>query len=61
MFPYSRNLHGNIAGDVWPKGATLTCATCGHAEHATSEDCGRYLARGWPKHCGQTMTVTAAQ
>lgn len=46
-----------IAADVWPKGATLECKRCDHAEHATSAECGRYLARGWPKHCGETMTV----
>ncbi len=50
-----KNMHGNIAKDVWPKGCVLFCDECGHEEHASTEDCGRYLAHGWPKHCRKTM------
>lgn len=48
-------VHLSVAEDVFPRGATLYCATCGLREHATVEDCARYLARGWPTHCGYTM------
>lgn len=50
-------IHGNIARDVWPKGARLECARCGAVIDATPEKCGRYLREGWPTHCGKTMEL----
>jgi hypothetical protein len=47
----------SIADDVWPAGALLTCKKCSYTTHATTLDCGTYLAHGWPKHCGVTMSV----
>lgn len=46
-----------VAADVWPNGATLCCKKCDYERHATTLDCGTYLAHGWPKHCGVTMTL----
>ncbi len=34
-------------GRVW-------CLTCGHTERV---DASRCLQEGWPRHCGQTMTI----
>lgn len=34
-------------GQVW-------CHRCGHTQQVDSADC---LRRGWPKHCGETMSV----
>lgn len=50
-------LHKNLAvchpklqrGVVW-------CKTCGRSEGVDSEFC---LRHGWPKCCGQTMTIDA--
>lgn len=53
------HLHGNIAHDVWPNGATLTCSECKAVRHISAAMCAEYLARGWPKCCGYTMTVAA--
>lgn len=47
--------HRTIAADAFPKGAVLTCSRCGYRETATSERVGRFLATGWPQHCGLTM------
>jgi hypothetical protein len=53
----ARTLHADITSDVWPNGATLQCKACDHTQHATAQDCARYLANGWPRHCGQPMTL----
>lgn len=50
-------LQGSIARDVWPKGATLACRECKASRRITTEQCAEYLAHGWPKCCGVTMTV----
>lgn len=34
-------------GQVW-------CRKCGHTERVDSATC---LRAGWPKHCGETMTI----
>ena len=52
------NLQRNVAADVWPDGAKLECDECGGFTYVTSEECGVYLKRGWPKCCGQTMKLT---
>lgn len=52
------NIQRDIAADVYPKGAILSCS-CGHSEHVTSEQVGEYLRHGWPKHCGLIMGATA--
>lgn len=52
------SLHLNIAKDVYPHGAIMSCCKmCGHTQQATVEDCARYLSRGWPQHCEQPMLV----
>jgi hypothetical protein len=38
-------------GRVW-------CRTCGHTEAVDSSAC---LRDGWPKHCGQTMTIDSPE
>lgn len=52
------SLHSRIAKYVFPKGATLTCGTCGTTEQLTSEQCADSLRHGWKTHCGQTMTLS---
>lgn len=52
-------LQRSIAKDVWPNGATLSCLACGQRLVITSWQCGKYLASGWPKHCGATMRCEA--
>lgn len=54
------NLQRNIAADVWPNGAILACARCRFSQRITTEQAGDYLKRGWPTHCGRTMTCEAA-
>lgn len=58
--PDFANLHRNIAADVWPNGAVLSCALCGYFRHITSAEAGGYLANGWPRHCGTAMSCEAA-
>lgn len=36
-------------GQVW-------CRKCGHSEKC---DSAKALRNGWPKHCGETMTIDA--
>ena len=56
-----KNLHANIASDVWPNGATLYCHSCGSSESITPEQCGQFLALGWPFCCDKTMKQTPPQ
>lgn len=51
------DIHRGIAGDVYPKGATLSCK-CGHSQTATMEQVSEYFRSGWPKHCELTMSAT---
>jgi len=50
-----RDLHQTLA-DSHPKlqRGQVWCKTCGRAEKVDSAHC---LAHGWPKCCGQTMTI----
>ena len=43
------NLQNNIASDVWPDGWSGKCRICGKPFHYTKNECGYYLAHGWPK------------
>lgn len=53
------NIQQSIAADVWPHGAVLECAECGHLQRITTEQAGVYLRSGWPRHCkGQTMRLS---
>jgi len=45
----AQNIHGGIAADVWPNGWDGECHVCGKPFHYTREECGYYLAHGWPK------------
>jgi hypothetical protein len=44
-----KNLHHNIAGDVWPDGWVGECHICGKPFYYTQEEFGYCLAHGWPK------------
>ena len=55
-----RNLHINIAKDVYPDGAWVTCRVCNRTIEATTEMCASYLARGWPKCHGHQMRTESA-
>ncbi len=54
------SLHLNIAKDAYPQGGTLRCQTCGLEISFTTEDAAKYLAHGWPQHCGKTMLSSPA-
>jgi hypothetical protein len=56
-----KNLHSNIANDVWPNGQDLKCGTCGKVVHLTTEECGQCLAHGWPKCCGYDMAFAVGK
>ena len=60
MFANFESLHADIANDVWPSGATLYCHNCDSSESITPEQCGRFLALGWPSCCGKTMKLDPA-
>ena len=50
-----RNLHSNIANDIWGPGNRLvTCRICGNQKEVNPACC---LSDGWPKCCGYTMTI----
>jgi hypothetical protein len=51
------NLHISIAGDVFPGGARLVCRDCGQVQQITTNDAAFFLAHGWPKCCGHTMSL----
>jgi len=36
----------------------LHCPICGHSQSVNKEQARRYLARGWPHHCGRAMELT---
>lgn len=55
LFETGGPLYRAMATDVAPLGGLLRCTTCG-AEHVLSENrIARFLASGWPQHCGYTM------
>jgi hypothetical protein len=35
----------------------LVCRTCGHREECDESRAALCLARGWPQHCGETMSL----
>jgi hypothetical protein len=53
-------LHETMATAAFPTGAWLKCANpaCNRGERVTREQAARYLATGWPTHCGLTMELT---
>ena len=55
----ARSLHGDVAKDVWPDGANVKCDKCGTVLHLDVAACGKALAAGWPKCCGETMQMLA--
>ncbi len=57
MLENINNFHNNIAGDVWPNGAKLTCKECGEIVTISTEECATYLAHGWPEHHGSSMLL----
>ncbi len=48
----------SIAASAFPDGGYLKCHSCATEQRVTSEDCGVFLAKGWPKCCGRTMTFS---
>jgi hypothetical protein len=54
------NIQRNIAKDVWPNGAILSCRGCRFSERISSGQAGDYLKHGWPNHCGVTMSCKSA-
>ncbi len=49
------SMHRDIVSKVPSlKRGRVWCHTCGHTEAVDSAHC---LAHGWPKHCGQTMSI----
>jgi len=53
-------IYAKIAKYVWPNGGTLRCLKCGHVEMLTTEQAGKYLADGWPRHCDSAMLLETA-
>jgi hypothetical protein len=60
LFARVAGVHGRVATDVWPNGVALRCTVCDHRETHDAAAAGRFLAHGWPTHCGQTMTVQSS-
>lgn len=54
-FAIGAELHQHLA-DSHPKlqRGQVWCRSCRRTEHVDSAEC---LRSGWPKHCGQTMTI----
>lgn len=57
----AQTLQSSIARDIAPLGGILRCTTCGQEEPLSEAQIGRYLASGWPKHCGYTMRWVTAK
>ena len=54
----ARGLHSKVGADMVEQGFhTLTCDECDEKRTITPDEFGRYLASGWPKHCGHTMKL----
>ena len=56
-----RNLHSNIAKDVYPNGGWLHCKSCDRWEKYSTDNAAYYLAHGWPRCCNHDMTTTEAR
>lgn len=55
----SGGLHRRIVEDVPSlRRGRVWCQTCGYTR---SVDAARYLATGWPTHCGQTMGIDSPE
>lgn len=53
-------VHQNIAKELEGSGGHLECTVCGQTQALGS--IAASLGRGWPKHCGYTMSwITARQ
>lgn len=51
----AQGLHAAIGKDIVQPGDYHECASCGHTQPLTAADAARYLAHGWPRHCGKEM------
>ena len=49
------NLHDRIGEKL--AGSSLLCRVCGHIERPTMRELSRYLRIGWPRHCGEVMSL----
>ena len=54
-------IYKNIA-EALPALSHLRCEQCATKIDLTKPDTGKYLANGWPEHCGYTMRlITVAE
>lgn len=53
------SLHKNVMEQFG--GGKLECSRCKRTVPISVDDSARYLARGWPKCCGYTMTFLPAK
>lgn len=52
------SIHDTIAAQAFPLGIWVRCEVCNDNEWlAPKERVADFLASGWPKCCGQTMSV----
>ena len=54
-FKRAAGLHNKIGSDLAALGGLLRCMHCGYEQPLNAEQIGKYLAKGWPEHCGSTM------
>lgn len=47
-------VHRSLADSIWP--GSIVCQACGRREEPNRDQVAGYLARGWPRCCGQTMS-----
>ena len=53
------DIHRNIVDDVPQlRRGRVWCHSCSHTEKVDSAEC---LAHGWPKCCGQTMSIDSPE
>ena len=50
-------MYREMGESLAPPGSILSCKVCEYTEPLTPELAQRYLQKGWPKHCGQTMRM----
>lgn len=46
-----------VAKDLFPTGGKLVCSVCDETRGFTLDDAKRFIAYGWPEHCGLTMRL----
>jgi hypothetical protein len=56
--PDFKAMYADIAKGL---GGRIACSECGHEREITEQEAAGFLARGWPKCCGYTMSHEAAK